>query len=57
MRSAFQDTLADADFRADADTLQLSLNPAPAEALANRTSQTLDASPAVIEIARRYYPR
>ena len=57
MQSAFQAMLDDSDFRADAEKLQQAVNPASAEALAMRTSETLDASPAVIEIARRYYPR
>jgi tripartite-type tricarboxylate transporter receptor subunit TctC len=57
MQSAFEDMLSDADFRADAEKLQLSLDPAPAAALAKRTSETLDAPPIVIEMAQKYYPR
>jgi tripartite-type tricarboxylate transporter receptor subunit TctC len=56
LRSAFQAMLSDPEFRADADKLQLSLNPAPAAALAERTAQTLDAPAEAIKVAKRYYP-
>lgn len=56
LRSAFQAMLRDPDFLADADGLQLSLNPASAAALAERTAQTLDAPPDALKVARRYYP-
>ena len=56
LRSAFQAMLTDPAFLADADKLQLSLNPAPAEVLAERTFATLDAPPGAIKLARKYYP-
>jgi tripartite-type tricarboxylate transporter receptor subunit TctC len=57
LQSAFRDMLNDAVFLADAANLKLSLNPAPAAALAKRTAETLDAPPAIIDIARKFYPR
>jgi tripartite-type tricarboxylate transporter receptor subunit TctC len=57
MQTAFAEMLDDAEFRDDAEKLQLALNPAPPDALARRTSETLDAPPAVIGEAKNYYPR
>jgi tripartite-type tricarboxylate transporter receptor subunit TctC len=56
MQTAFEEMMRDPDFLHDAEKLQIALNPAPAEALARRTADTLDVPHAVIETARRYYP-
>ena len=57
MQSAFAAMVTDAEFRADAEKLQLAVNPASSDALATRVADVLNAPPGVIEAARRYYPK
>jgi tripartite-type tricarboxylate transporter receptor subunit TctC len=57
MRTAFSDMLRDPQFLADAAKLKMALDPAPANLLAKRSAETLDAPPDVIVTAKQYYPR
>ena len=55
MRAAFETMLKDPEFLADAARQKLDLSPAPWRELKKTVTEAFEATPAQIEIARKYY--
>lgn len=55
LRSGFNAMVKDAAFRAEADKLQMEIDPLPGEAMQDLIAQTFDMSPALVERARELY--